>query len=95
MITWLESHLFKCSWLQMTGFDCPGCGFQRSIIALLKGDLMDSFHLFPALFPLIITFLILVLQIKFKWEKGSFVVLVAFIFTNLIMLGNWLYKLIG
>ncbi|MGY0039876.1 DUF2752 domain-containing protein [Pedobacter sp. NJ-S-72] len=27
----------------VTGYDCPGCGFQRSFLALLKGDFYHFF----------------------------------------------------
>lgn len=33
------SNLFpRCTFLQVTGYKCPGCGSQRAIHALLNGD---------------------------------------------------------
>ena len=51
---WLQNHLLPCPFKFLTGIDCPGCGFQRSLTALLHGDISDSFHLYPATIPLII-----------------------------------------
>ena len=34
---------------------CPFCGFQRSIAALLRGDLTTSFLLYPALLPILVS----------------------------------------
>ncbi|MDR3194628.1 MAG: DUF2752 domain-containing protein [Tannerella sp.] len=39
-----ESPLFpKCPFLLLTGLKCPGCGSQRTIHALLHGDLCTAF----------------------------------------------------
>lgn len=47
--------MLPCYFKHFTGFDCPGCGFQRSVIALIQGDFIKSFHLYPgAVFILIL-----------------------------------------
>lgn len=39
-----SSTLFpRCTFLEMTGYKCPGCGSQRAIHALLHGDLATAF----------------------------------------------------
>ncbi|MBR1594267.1 MAG: DUF2752 domain-containing protein [Alloprevotella sp.] len=32
----------KCIWKLLTGFDCPGCGFQRAIHAMLHGHFAEA-----------------------------------------------------
>jgi hypothetical protein len=54
-ISWLQDHLLPCPFKYLTGIDCPGCGFQRSVLALLKGDVHQSFLLYPPTIPLLIT----------------------------------------
>lgn len=34
----------KCAFHALTGWDCPGCGSQRMIHALLHGDLSAAWH---------------------------------------------------
>ncbi|OOQ58908.1 hypothetical protein BC343_07300 [Mucilaginibacter pedocola] len=53
-ITWLKGHLLPCPFKYFTGIDCPGCGFQRSVIALVQGDLKVSLLLYPATIPLLL-----------------------------------------
>lgn len=53
-ITWLQNHLLPCPFKYLTNIDCPGCGFQRAIIALVKGDLTQSFTLYPPAIPLVL-----------------------------------------
>lgn len=55
-INWLQNHLIACPFKYLTGIDCPGCGFQRSLIQLLKGNLSESFAIYPPTIPLIIFF---------------------------------------
>jgi hypothetical protein len=43
--------LLPCALKQLLGFDCPICGYQRSMLLLLKGDLKASFFLYPPLIP--------------------------------------------
>jgi hypothetical protein len=61
------------------------CGFQRSVIELLKGNILESFILFPALIPLLITSLLfIVLKFKTK-QKSRIVVQVMLLFDLMIM----------
>lgn len=40
-----EATLFpRCMFLTLTGFQCPGCGSQRAIHALLHGDIPAAWH---------------------------------------------------
>jgi len=55
-IHWLQNHLLPCPFKYLTGIDCPGCGFQRSVLALAQGSLHKSFLLYPPAIPLIIFF---------------------------------------
>lgn len=74
------------------GVDCPGCGFQRSLILLLKGDIAGSFVMFPALLPTFITFLILITHLIFKFKNGHKYILVSFITTTITMVVSYILK---
>jgi hypothetical protein len=43
----LERYLLPCPFKWLTGCDCPACGTQRSIIELLKGEVVKSWQLNP------------------------------------------------
>lgn len=53
---WLQNHLLRCPFKYLTGIDCPGCGFQRSVLALINGDLHKSLSLYPSTIPLLLFF---------------------------------------
>ena len=90
---WLERHQSPCSWKQAFGVDCPGCGMQRSLIELLKGNIAESIAVYPALLPMIILFLFTALHLIFNFRKGALIIKILFIFTVSIMFIHFLYKL--
>jgi hypothetical protein len=90
---WLQNHLIPCPFKKLTGIDCPGCGFQRSIIALLKGDIHESIHLYPAAIPLLITALFVLLALKFNIDKSHLIKKSLYIITGSIIMGAYIVKI--
>jgi len=93
LIEWLENHLAECFYCKFFGIQCPGCGMQRSIIALLKGNFLESLQLYPALIPLMSMFLILFLHLIFHFKNGATILKYLFFFNTTIILVNYLYKI--
>jgi hypothetical protein len=94
IINWLESHQGACTFREHAGIDCPGCGLQRSVLALLRGDLVESFLQFPALLPVMAMFLFLGIHLVFKLKNGAFLLKVLFIGNVSIIILNYVLKLI-
>ncbi|MCK4853518.1 MAG: DUF2752 domain-containing protein [Bacteroidales bacterium] len=94
IISWLESHQGSCSFREHAGIDCPGCGLQRSIIALLQGNLVESIMLFPALLPVLAMFGFLGLHLVFKLKYGALILKVFYITNISIIILSYIYKLI-
>ena len=92
MLNWLEDHLFPCFFKSHFGMECPGCGMQRSLIALLKGDIIISLQYHAALIPFIITILLLIFQLKFQHINGGKLVMWAFIVTTCITLMQFIIR---
>lgn len=47
----------KCLFHELTGLECPGCGSQRMLHALLHGNIIEAWHynaLFVAMIPILI-----------------------------------------
>jgi len=73
-MNWLQNYLLPCPFKYITGIDCPGCGFQRAVIALIKGNFHESFVLYPPTIPLLIFFAFSIADNIFKLDnqKNSF-----------------------
>lgn len=74
--------------------DCPGCGLQRSYIALLKGNVKESLQLYPAAIPILVLITFSLLHIFFKYQNGAKWITRMYIFCVLIILVHYIYKLI-
>ncbi len=40
-----EIFFWSCTFKQITGYQCPGCGGQRAVHALLHGNFQEAFRL--------------------------------------------------
>ena len=85
--------MFECHWKSTYGIDCFGCGFQRALNLLLEGELVASFKMYPALLPIIITFVFTILHLKFKFKNGAKFIVIFFSSSVGIMLIAYFYKL--
>lgn len=93
-ISWLEDNLLACPYKKYFNMECLGCGMQRSFIELLKGNLTESFYYYPALIPMIIMFLFLIIHLIFKIKNGAVWLKYLFIFNISIVIINFVLKLI-
>jgi len=68
--TGLEDYMLTCVNKELFGVECPGCGTQRSIALLLKGEFIAAFKMYPAIYPMIVllAFLVFNLFVKFKHD---------------------------
>jgi len=93
IVDWLEEHLMACPYKKYFNIDCMGCGMQRSFIELLKGNLVESFMLYPALLPIIAMILFLPLHLVFKFKHGASVLKYFFIFNISIVVISYIIKI--
>lgn len=91
---WLKHHLITCPFKSLTGIDCPGCGIQRSILALLQGDVLQSLKLYPATIPIIALFSFTIIHLKFEVKNGAFFIKMLYIAITLIIVTNYIHKIL-
>ena len=65
--------MLPCLNKSLFGFECMGCGFQRSLVAVFQGQFHKAFVLYPAIFPIITMFVLIVITrfYKFKYHQKS------------------------
>ncbi|MCP4883502.1 MAG: DUF2752 domain-containing protein, partial [Flavobacteriales bacterium] len=76
------------------GVECAGCGLQRSVIYLLKGEFTNAFFTYPAIYTLLLMVFFLALHLKFNFAKGHGILQGLLILNVIIILTNYLLKFI-
>jgi hypothetical protein len=90
----INDYLLTCPSKHFMGMDCLGCGLQRSLVALFEGRLYDSLTLYPATIPMIFCFVLMLLHLKFDFKRGTSIIKGMFIFTAIIVISFYIYKII-
>ena len=71
-----EEYMLPCMNKALFGIDCPGCGMQRSVALLIRGDFVGAFYMYPAVYPLLALLLFLIssffVTIKFEQQIKIF-----------------------
>ena len=67
----LEDFMLPCLNKSLLGVECMGCGIQRSAFLVVKGNFTDAFYMYPAIYTLILLFVILLISVikKFKYSQ--------------------------
>ncbi len=90
----VKDYMMPCLSKSVLGIICPGCGFQRSILLLLEGDLLGAFKMYPAIFTLIPFALLLVVSGVFRLSNMNPLISVLGITSVALILINFFIKLI-
>lgn len=61
-----QEYMLPCLNKMFFGVACPGCGLQRSLYLLSKGEFTAAFYMYPGVYPLGIFLLFLLLRFFIK-----------------------------
>lgn len=88
----IEEYMLPCLNKKLLGIECFGCGSQRALLLILKGDFVEAFKMFPAIYPMLILFLLIGFSIFNPQKKLGNWVLYIGIFTALTMVVSYYIK---
>lgn len=89
----VEKYMLPCLSKWLFGIDCPGCGLQRSILLLAKGQVSDAFQMYPAVFTTIIFFMSVVLHFIDQKRNYQQLMIISAIVNVIFMLFAYFYKI--
>lgn len=88
----IEDFMLPCPTKKFLGIDCFGCGSQRAILMVFEGRFAEAFHMFPAVYTLLLFFGAVALNfIDKKRSYGNILVFLAII-NSVIMVVSYFYK---
>lgn len=85
--------MLPCLNKKFFGFECMGCGLQRSVAMILQGDLTGAFYMYPAVYPLLILFSFVGITIFTKVKYAGIITPVLAILTVLTIITSYIIKL--
>ncbi len=87
-----EDNMLPCISKQLLGMDCPGCGLQRSVAFLLKGEFIEAFKMYPAIYTIILLFGFIILDHFFKIKQANKITIFLMISSVFLILTNYFLK---
>ena len=67
----IENYMIPCLSKTLFGFECMGCGFQRALLLIWRGQFIEAFHMYAAIYPLLLLFIYLILTRFYKFKNYS------------------------
>jgi hypothetical protein len=91
----MEEYMIPCMNKKLFGVECMGCGTQRALILLSEGNFVAAFKMFPALYTLILFFIIVALHFIDKSRSYTKAIAYLAVINGIIMLTNYIYKILN
>jgi hypothetical protein len=88
----MEDFMLPCPIKKVFGVECLGCGSQRAIVMVFEGRFSEAFHLFPAVYTLLIFFGFLVLNIFDKKRNYGNILIFLAVINLIIMIISYFFK---
>ena len=85
--------MLPCLNKQLFGVECPGCGTQRAIAFLLEGEFYEAFKMFPAIYTLVLFFILLGLHLMDKKRNYTKLVIASAFLNAIVILGAYFIKI--
>ncbi|MTE25915.1 MULTISPECIES: DUF2752 domain-containing protein [Winogradskyella] len=93
LIKGIEDYMLPCLNKKLFGFECMGCGLQRSLALLIKGEFISAFYMYPAIYTLIALIGFIVLNSFKNFKNGNKIITILAILNVVIIIGSYLLKL--
>lgn len=90
----IEDYMLPCMTKKLLGFDCPGCGFQRSVVHLIKGEFVAAFEMYPAIYAIVFLFAFLLLNRFFTFKYSNQITIGLMMSAVALILINFALKFI-
>lgn len=90
----MEDYMLPCLNKKLLGLECMGCGIQRSLYLIYKGEFVEAFYMYPAIYTLIALFFTIGLNIFFKFKNANKIIGTLAIITVTTIIVSYFIKII-
>ena len=88
----LEDYMLPCLNKKLFGVECFGCGSQRAFFLILEGKFGEAFHMFPAIYTLLLFIGFVVINFIDKKRNYSTLLISLAIINTVIMVVSYFIK---
>lgn len=88
----LEEYMLPCLNKKLFGLDCMGCGMQRALALLIKGDFIEAFTMYPAIYTLLLLFGIIAINTFKNFKYDSKIILILAVLNGIIITTSFVIK---
>ncbi len=89
----IEDYMLPCLNKKFFGFECMGCGLQRSAALLIKGEFVDAFFMYPAIYTIIVLFGFIIINSFKNFKFGNKIIIILAMLNVAVIIGSFLIKL--
>lgn len=88
----IEDYMLPCLTKSVFGFECFGCGLQRAVILVFKGDFTAAFYMYPAVYTLLLLFALVFTRNLFRVPHYSKILYILVAINLALIVGNYFLK---
>jgi hypothetical protein len=88
----VEDYMLPCVNKTLFGMDCMGCGLQRSIALIFKGEFINAFLMYPAIYFLLLLFGVIGINLFVKLKYFNKFITILAILTVGTIITNFIIK---
>lgn len=88
----LEDYMLPCLNKKLFGFDCMGCGMQRSVSLIFHGDFIGAFYMYPAIYSLILLFAIISINFIKNFKHANTIIYILAVLNAIIIITSFTIK---
>ncbi|UWX60900.1 DUF2752 domain-containing protein [Chryseobacterium oranimense] len=88
----VEDFMLTCPSKRFLGIECLGCGAQRAVMLVFEGKFSEAFHMYPAVYTLLLFFFTLGISFLDKKRKYAGILMALIVINLVIMVISYYYK---
>lgn len=88
----IEDFMLSCPSKKFLGIECFGCGAQRAIVMVFEGRFSEAFHMFPAVYTLLMFLFTVGLSFVDKKRNYGNILIIMAVANSIIMVIAYFYK---
>lgn len=84
--------MLPCLNKKLFGFECMGCGMQRSISLIMHGDFVSAFYMYPAIYTLMLLLGVIAVNAFKSFNNANKIIAILAILNGIIIIVNFIIK---